>query len=192
MVPGIRFHLPRSCVASCSLTYRRTALRGAVLDVLVPSFPHSLIPSFPRLPTQKERSPQWRDGKFRNRLERHDGPIWRSFGEFFFGGSKHRRPTPPIPFEPRVAADYATHPGSGLRVTWLGHSTTLLEVGGTRLLFDPVWSERASFVDFAGPKRFFPPPLPRAELPPVDAIVLSHDHYDHLDRGFVESINGGR
>jgi L-ascorbate metabolism protein UlaG (beta-lactamase superfamily) len=92
-----------------------------------------------------------------------------------------------MPVESRVAADYATPPASGLRVTWLGHSTTLLEVEGTRLLFDPVWAERASFVSFAGPKRFFPTPLPLAELPTVDAIVLSHDHYDHLDRGFVES-----
>ena len=94
-----------------------------------------------------------------------------------------------MPVERRVAADYAPPPASGLRVTWLGHSTTLLEVEGTRLLFDPVWAERVSFVSFAGPKRFFPPPLPFAELPTVDAVVLSHDHYDHLDRDFVESIN---
>jgi len=140
------------------------------------------------MPTPKERSPQWRDGKFRNVLERVDGPIWRAFGKFFFGGSKHRRPTAPIPVERRVAADYASPPASGLRVTWLGHSTTLLEIEGTRLLFDPVWAERASFVGFAGPKRFFPSPLPLSELPPVDAIVLSHDHYDHLDRAFVELV----
>ena len=140
------------------------------------------------MPSQKERSPQWRDGKFRNRLERIDGPIWRAFGKFFFGGSKHRRPAAPIPVEPRVAADYAIPAANGLRVTWLGHSTTLLEVEGTRLLFDPVWAERASFVGFAGPKRFFPTPLPLGELPPIDAIVLSHDHYDHLDRAFVELV----
>jgi L-ascorbate metabolism protein UlaG (beta-lactamase superfamily) len=67
----------------------------------------------------------------------------------------------------------------------------MLEVEGTRLLFDPMWADRASFVTFAGPKRFFAPPLPFGELPAVDAIVLSHDHYDHLDRAFVESINAG-
>lgn len=135
-----------------------------------------------------ERSPQWRDGKFRNRLTRHDGAIWRSFGEFFFGGSKHRRPTAPIPVVSRTAKDYATPPATGLRVTWIGHSTTLLEVGGARLLIDPVWAERASFVSFAGPRRFYPPPLPLAELPPVDAIVLSHDHFDHLDRSLVHTL----
>jgi L-ascorbate metabolism protein UlaG (beta-lactamase superfamily) len=135
-----------------------------------------------------ERSPQWHDGKFRNRLPRVDGPIWRAFGEFFFGGSKHRRPAVPIPWERRAAADYDAPPASGLRVTWLGHSTTLLEIGRARLLIDPVWAERASFVSFAGPKRFYPPPLPLAELPPIDAVVLSHDHFDHLDAALVRSL----
>ena len=135
-----------------------------------------------------ERSPQWRDGRFRNRLKRVDGPIWRAFGEFFFGGSKHRRPAEPIPVERRTARDYSVPPASGLRVTWLGHSTTIVEIGGVRLLVDPVWAERASFVSFAGPKRFYPPPLPLAELPSVDAIVLSHDHYDHLDESFVRGV----
>ena len=135
-----------------------------------------------------ERSPQWRDGRFRNRLDRIDGPIWRSFGEFFFGGSKHRRPAEPVPVEPRTARDYATPPASGLRVTWLGHSTTLVEIGAARFLVDPVWAERASFVSFAGPKRFYPSPLPLAELPPVDAVVLSHDHFDHLDADLIRTL----
>jgi L-ascorbate metabolism protein UlaG (beta-lactamase superfamily) len=135
-----------------------------------------------------ERSPQWRDGRFRNRLSRIDGPIWRAMPEFFFGGSRHRRPTAPIPVEARTAADFATPPASGLRVTWLGHSSTLLEIDGARLLIDPVWAERASFVSFAGPKRFYPPPLPLAELPSVDAVVLSHDHFDHLDETLVRTL----
>jgi L-ascorbate metabolism protein UlaG (beta-lactamase superfamily) len=135
-----------------------------------------------------ERSPQWRDGRFRNRLPRIDGPIWRALPEFFFGGSKHRRPDAPIPVEPRTAADFATPPASGLRVTWLGHSTTLLEIDGARLLIDPVWAERASFVSFAGPTRFYPSPLPLAELPSVDAVLLSHDHFDHLDESLVRTL----
>ena len=134
------------------------------------------------------RSPQWRDGRFRNRLPRHDGPLWRMLGEFFFGGSKHRTPSAPIPVERRAAADYAARPASGLRVTWLGHSTTLLEIEGARVLIDPVWAERASFVSFAGPRRFYAPPLPLAELPPVDAVVLSHDHFDHLDAALVRAL----
>ena len=135
-----------------------------------------------------ERSPQWRDGRFRNRLPRIDGPIWRAFGEFFFGGSKFRRPSTPILTEHRVAADYGSPSATGLRVTWLGHSTTLLEIGRARLLIDPVWTERASFVSFAGPRRFYPPPLPLDELPPLDAVVLSHDHFDHLDASLVRDL----
>jgi L-ascorbate metabolism protein UlaG (beta-lactamase superfamily) len=157
-------------------------MRGGALSARRPRSSRSLTMS------RIEQSPQWRDGRFRNRLLRIDGPLWRAFGQFFFGGSKHRRPEAPIPVEPRTAADYAASPASGLRVTWLGHSTTLVELEGVRLLIDPVWAERASFVSFAGPRRFFPSPLPLAELPAVDAIALSHDHYDHLDESFVRTL----
>ena len=139
--------------------------------------------------TRYEASPQWRDGRFRNRLPRIDGPMPQILREFFFGNGTHRTPRVAIPIEPRVAADFAAPPRSGLRVTWLGHSTTILEIDGARLLIDPMWSERASPLAFTGPRRFFPPPLPIDELPPVDAIVLSHDHYDHLDAAFVRAVS---
>jgi L-ascorbate metabolism protein UlaG (beta-lactamase superfamily) len=70
---------------------------------------------------------------------------------------------------------------TGLRVTWLGHSTTLVEIDRYRILTDPVWSERISPVSFAGPRRFHAAPVDVGELPPLDAILISHDHYDHLD-----------
>jgi L-ascorbate metabolism protein UlaG (beta-lactamase superfamily) len=132
-------------------------------------------------PDRRSRSPQWRDGKFRNRRPRVDGHFGKTLLEFFFGGSKDRRPKVPIPVLARTSADYEAPPVSGLRVTWLGHSTLLLEIDGQRVLVDPVWSERASPVSFAGPKRFYPSPLPLAELPAVDVVLLSHDHADHFD-----------
>lgn len=76
---------------------------------------------------------------------------------------------------------YRTPPSSGLRITWIGHSSLLIEIDGLRILTDPVWSNRASFSPFFGPKRFFPPPIALKDLPPLDAIIVSHDHYDHLD-----------
>ncbi|WP_374949985.1 MBL fold metallo-hydrolase [Mucilaginibacter sp.] len=76
---------------------------------------------------------------------------------------------------------YQTPPDGGLRVTWLGHSSLLIEVDGIRILTDPVWSERVSFTSLFGPKRFFAPPLPLKDLPPIDVIIVSHDHYDHMD-----------
>ena len=135
-----------------------------------------------------ERSAQWRDGQFRNRLPRVDGPAGRMLREFFFGGSDSRSPDAPIPVERRSPADYRTPPASGLRVTWLGHSTLLLEIDGRRFLIDPVWGERASPFPFLGPKRFFAPPLALDDLPPIDAVVISHDHYDHLDMPTVKAL----
>lgn len=78
-------------------------------------------------------------------------------------------------------AIFATPPASGLRVMLLGHSSLLVEIDGTTLLIDPVFSERASMVQWAGPKRFYPAPLRIEDLPPLDAVLLTHDHYDHLD-----------
>lgn len=99
-------------------------------------------------------------------------------GEYFFGGTQ-RQPPAPLPMEnPRQAWTRAVD--TGLRVTWLGHSTVLLELDGHRVLTDPVFGERASPLTFAGPKRFHPVPASLDELPPLDAVLLSHDHYDHL------------
>ncbi len=78
------------------------------------------------------------------------------------------------------AAVYGVSPASGLRVTWFGHSSFLLEIDGLRVLVDPVWEQRASPVSFFGPKRFFGPTLPLEQLPELDAVLISHDHYDHL------------
>ena len=72
-------------------------------------------------------------------------------------------------------------PETGLRATWLGHSTVLVEVDGLRILTDPVWGNRASPSRIAGPKRFQPVPVAIEALPPLDAVIISHDHYDHLD-----------
>jgi L-ascorbate metabolism protein UlaG (beta-lactamase superfamily) len=75
---------------------------------------------------------------------------------------------------------YETPPTSGLRVTWMGHSSTLIEIDGVRVLVDPVWDERAAPMTWAGPKRFFAAPLKLDELPRIDVVLISHDHYDHL------------
>jgi L-ascorbate metabolism protein UlaG (beta-lactamase superfamily) len=72
-------------------------------------------------------------------------------------------------------------PASGLRATWLGHSTVLIEIDGLRVLTDPVWGPRASPSRLAGPKRFQPVPVPLRAMPPLDLVLVSHDHYDHLD-----------
>jgi L-ascorbate metabolism protein UlaG (beta-lactamase superfamily) len=75
---------------------------------------------------------------------------------------------------------FATPPASGLRVTWFGHSASLIEIDGLRVLIDPVWEQRASPFSFMGPKRFFQPTIALDKLPKIDVVLISHDHYDHL------------
>lgn len=93
-------------------------------------------------------------------------------------------PSGPVPLaEPHVPAVPA-----GLAVTWLGHASALLEVDGRRVLVDPVWSEYASPVPFAGPRRLHRPVAPLAAFADTDVVLLSHDHYDHLDRPTVTRL----
>ena len=105
-----------------------------------------------------------------------------------FFGEEVRVPPKPIPVVNRLAGDYATPPASGLRATWIGHASVLVEIDGRRVLTDPVWSDRCSPVTWAGPKRFHPPPLPLEALPPIDVVLISHDHYDHLDMATVKAL----
>ncbi len=86
------------------------------------------------------------------------------------------------------ASLYSAPPTSGLRVTWFGHSALLLEIDGVRVLIDPVWEGRASPFQFMGPKRFFPPTLRLEDLPELDAVLISHDHYDHLGAETVRRL----
>jgi len=133
-------------------------------------------------------SPRFAGGVFRNasgaRPSLQKGTAMSTVGEFLFGGAR-RVPLAPLP---SVTPDWSRPVESGLRATWLGHSTVLLEIDGFRVLTDPVWSRRASPVGFAGPKRFQPVPVPIAQLPPLDAVIISHDHYDHLDKASVLAL----
>ena len=97
---------------------------------------------------------------------------------------------PPAPSFPRVAND-----GTALRanrqaatITWIGHATLLVQLDGVNILTDPQFSDRASPVGFAGPRRLNPPGVAFEDLPPIHAVVISHDHYDHLDRPTVQRL----
>jgi len=98
-----------------------------------------------------------------------------------------QKPLGPFRTDPQI---YETSPESGLRVTWMGHSSMLIEIDGARVLIDPVWDERAGPTQWAGPKRFFAAPLELAELPRIDVVLISHDHYDHLGAGTIRALAG--
>ncbi len=106
--------------------------------------------------------------------------------EFLCGGER-RVPVGPLP-SMNPLDGWVKAPGSGLRATWLGHSTVLIEIEGVRVLTDPVWGKRASPAQFAGPKRFQPVPVAIKALPPIDIVVVSHDHYDHLDYPSIREL----
>ena len=106
----------------------------------------------------------------------------------YLSNQEERTPTIPLgPFktDPRL---YQALPATGLRVTWFGHSSLLTEIDGIRVLVDPLWDERAAPVQWFGPKRFFPPTLSLADLPPIDIVLLSHDHFDHLGAGTMREL----
>ncbi len=114
-------------------------------------------------------------------------PMWKMMWKFFTQKQVGEPTVAPGPFTTDTGV-YNSHPASGLRITWIGHSSLLIEIDGKRILTDPVWAERASFAQWIGPKRFFKPPLPLNMLPPLDVIILSHDHYDHLDRSSIAQL----
>ena len=96
-------------------------------------------------------------------------------------GGVEREPSEDIPILRPPRGSLAAGQGEALRVTWLGHSTVLLEIDGKLVLTDPVFGPRAAPVSWMGPKRFHPAPIEPEELPELDLILVSHDHFDHLD-----------
>jgi L-ascorbate metabolism protein UlaG (beta-lactamase superfamily) len=152
--------------------------------------------SFGRKPegTRLERiraSAQWSGERFRNVYPiapglRDPSVPMPSLSQFLRGG-EGRVPKAPLPAMDPIDL-WRKPPGSGLRATWLGHSTVLLEIGGVRVLTDPVWGARASPSRLAGPRRFQPVPVPLRAMPPVDLVLISHDHYDHLDYPTIRAL----
>lgn len=126
-----------------------------------------------------QASKQWAGSTFENPL-----PLYNDVGGSLKAMTQvspyavPQSPTPTRKVDPRI---FDTPPESGLRVTWLGHSITIIELDGATFLTDPVWGPTASPFTFAGPARWYEPLLALKSLPKLDAILISHDHYDHLD-----------
>ena len=132
-------------------------------------------------------SPRFYEGKFYNTLETpviapantRDGLLRQWHEERYVG-----LPGAPVPLAHALLPAEAAE----LAVTWFGHASALLEVDGARVLVDPVWGHRVSPSPLLGPTRLHEPPMPLTELPPVDAVLISHDYYDHLDLPTVRAL----
>jgi L-ascorbate metabolism protein UlaG (beta-lactamase superfamily) len=133
-----------------------------------------------------EASPQFSGGKFRNTVPSSQVTVASAprLLAAAMTDRDRRHPHQPIPLvRPSDDGD-----PQGLFVTWYGHSSALIEIEGRRVLVDPVWSERCSPSRLTGPKRLHEPPVPLRELPPLDAVLISHDHYDHLDMVTIQNL----
>lgn len=133
-----------------------------------------------------EASPQYDDGVFVNPQALYNDAWGMLTGAWSV--SDVASPADPVPVEVVDPARFDAPPASGLRVTWLGHSTMLLEIDGHRVLTDPVWGERSSPLTWLGPARWYPPLVGLDALPQLDAVVISHDHYDHLDHPTIVAM----
>ena len=136
-------------------------------------------------------SPQFRGDSFVNATPVHEftlGEQARLWWNFMFDKPEGTTPAQPIPVHTLSRQALLDTPDNTL---WrLGHSTVLLKLDGAFYLTDPVFSERASPVQWAGPQRFSKAPIAIAELPPLKAVILSHDHYDHLDHASILALAG--
>jgi L-ascorbate metabolism protein UlaG (beta-lactamase superfamily) len=137
-----------------------------------------------------QANPHYRDGRFVNVVPESPTSLadLREYAVGQFAGDEVRVPPQPLPVLAIDAAALAAPPAADrLRAFWLGHASVYVEIDGVRMLLDPVFAEHASPLA-AGPKRFHPPPIALAELPRIDAVLVSHDHYDHLDMVAVQAL----
>lgn len=136
-------------------------------------------------------SPQFRGGHFENVVPKTPmtNAVMVDLLKRQFSGNEMRTPPPECPPVVQLSpADFTGSPAPGLRAIWFGHASVYLEIDGARVMTDPVLSDYASPFPGIGPKRFHPPPLALEALPKIDAVVISHDHYDHLDVATVRRL----
>jgi len=139
-----------------------------------------------------EQSPNYRDGEFQNLVETNMDIGFRGYVKLisasFFGKNVNRRPDHVFPVQHLKIKQSDTAQDTATVITWFGHSAFLVELDGKRLLLDPMLGDIASPISFLGPKRFSELPAAIEDLPPLDAVLISHDHYDHLDYGSIQKL----
>ncbi len=149
--------------------------------------PMGYAPEGARLERIKQ-SEQWNssEGIFKNPL-----PLYNDVAGSLMAiteDNPHGSPKKPLPVVQVDPEAIARAPQTGLRITWLGHSTVIIDIDGRRFLTDPIFGSRTAPFSFAGPERWYAPPLALEDMPELDAVLISHDHYDHLDYPTMEVL----
>jgi L-ascorbate metabolism protein UlaG (beta-lactamase superfamily) len=147
--------------------------------------------------TQKERkkriqsSPQYKNGRFANPIAVpmiKPGSTWELIKKYTVIPRLDPKPTGLLPVESLRSEDWIDFDTEGLFFAWLGHSSLLIALDGKTILVDPVFEERASPFTWIGPKRFHPPPIAVKGLPSIDVVLITHDHYDHLEKSTIKKL----
>ncbi|MRI32530.1 hydrolase [Endozoicomonas sp. OPT23] len=140
---------------------------------------------------QLTSSPQYSEtkDKFDNASPRTNKVgLFAASKEYYFNKNSESVPITDIPVTPLLAEDFKPDPSAPFKFVRLGHSSLMIQLNGKNWLLDPVFSQRVSPVQWAGPKRFHEPPISLDELPEIEGVVISHNHYDHLDHGSIRKL----
>ena len=138
-----------------------------------------------------ENSANYRDGKFHNEAPREQpgfAKMMEILKRWVFEEKVDAEPNKPLPLITLSRAQLDALSNDEMHLVKLGHSSFLIKAQGEYWLIDPVFSDRASPFSFMGPKRFQPTPISIAELPPIDKVLISHNHYDHLDKAAIKQL----
>ena len=157
-----------------------------------------LLAGCSKSPTQIERekrmqnSLHYKDGEFLNPIEvpmLAPGSTWKMIKKYTVIPRIDPKPTGQLPIKPVQQSDWTKLDNESFLFAWLGHSSLLIAVEGKTILVDPVLEERASPFSWVGPKRFHPAPVTVNQLPPIDVVLITHDHYDHLEESTMRQLD---
>ena len=148
-------------------------------------FAYAKLIAFSGIEREKVVKKRFQNPPGQNRLQRD----WKMGGSFLFKHIKQKVPKIPTGHVLSNEQALAQLDTPGDRLTWMGHATFLVRLGGVNILTDPFFSNYASPIQGLGPKRFVPPGLAIEQLPPIDIILVSHNHYDHLDKPALKKIS---
>ncbi|MEN8243417.1 MAG: MBL fold metallo-hydrolase [Thermodesulfobacteriota bacterium] len=138
-----------------------------------------------------QNSLQFKDGKFINPIEAPlmaPGSTWKYIKKAYFSKRIDPEPSGELPVTAIQPNDWMKPAKHSVRFAWLGHSSILIAVDGKTILVDPVLEKRASPFSWIGPKRFHPPPVTADGLPSIDVVLITHDHYDHLEKPTMKQL----